>query len=117
MADITLDQAQAQMATVAKGIEQRHPGEQTGRSVKLVPIREQLTRSNRTSLLVLLGSVGCVLLIASANRAPGSLRSTSKRVASVDHSSCAAPAASPAAVHSVWRSSVATKFTVPVRSA
>ena len=64
---VTFDQAQAQMATIAKGIEQKHPNEQTGRSVKLVPLRQQMTRSNRTSLLVLLGSVGCVLLIASAN--------------------------------------------------
>ena len=60
-------EAQAQMATIARGIEQKFPQEQTGRSVKLVPLREQLTRNNRAALLVLLGSVGCVLLIASAN--------------------------------------------------
>ena len=64
---VSLSQAQAQMKVVAQGIAQKFPEEQSTRSVRLVPLREQLTVDSRTSLLVLLGSVACVLLIASAN--------------------------------------------------
>ena len=65
--DVSLGQALAQMKVVAQGIAKKFPEEQGDRSVKLVPLREQLTVDSRTSLLVLLGSVACVLLIASAN--------------------------------------------------
>jgi putative ABC transport system permease protein len=64
---VSLNQALAQMKVVAEGIAKKFPDEQRDRSVKLVPLREQLTAQSRTSLLVLLGSVACVLLIASAN--------------------------------------------------
>src|SRR3954469_10491144 len=64
---VSLSQALAQMKVVAQGIAQKFPEEQGDRSVKLIPLREQLTADSRTSLLVLLGSVACVLLIASAN--------------------------------------------------
>jgi putative ABC transport system permease protein len=64
---VSVTQALAQMKVVAQGLAQKFSDEQAGRSVKLVPLREQLTADSRTSLLVLLGSVACVLLIASAN--------------------------------------------------
>jgi putative ABC transport system permease protein len=65
--NVSLEQAQAQMSIIAQGIAQKYPEEQGDRGVKLIPLREQLTAGSRTSLLVLLGSVACVLLIASAN--------------------------------------------------
>ncbi len=64
---VSLAQAQANMKAVAQNIAQKLPDEQGDRSVKLVPLQEQLTHNSRKSLLVLLGSVACVLLIASAN--------------------------------------------------
>ena len=66
-AGVSLGQAQANMEAVALAIGQKFPEEQRDRSVSLVPLQEQLTRNSRTSLLVLLGSVACLLLIASAN--------------------------------------------------
>jgi putative ABC transport system permease protein len=64
---VSLDQAQANMKVVAQNIARKLPDEQSDRSVKLVPLQEELTRNSRSSLLVLFGSVACVLLIASAN--------------------------------------------------
>ena len=64
---VSLAQAQANLEAVAASIAQKFPDEQGDRNVKLVPLQEQLTRNSRTSLLVLLGSVACLLLIASAN--------------------------------------------------
>ena len=64
---ISLARAQANMKVVAQGIAQKFPEEQRDRSVKLIRLQERLTQNSRTSLLVLLGSVACVLLIASAN--------------------------------------------------
>ncbi len=75
----TLAQAQANMKVVAQGIAQKFPGEQRDRSVALIPLQENLTRHSRTSLLVLLGSVACVLLIASANIASLLLARTAGR--------------------------------------
>lgn len=66
-AGVSLAQAQANMEAIARSIGQKFPGEQGDRSVQLFPLQEQLTRNSRASLLVLLGSVACVLLIASAN--------------------------------------------------
>ena len=66
-AGISLAQAQANLEAVARAIAEKYPDEQQGRSVQLIPLQEQLTHDSRTSLLVLLGSVACLLLIASAN--------------------------------------------------
>src|SRR5688572_12429 len=65
--NLSLAEAQAQMSVIAQGIAQKYPEEQGDRGVKLIPLHEQLTVDSRTSLLVLLGAVACVLLIASAN--------------------------------------------------
>jgi putative ABC transport system permease protein len=63
----TLEQATAQLVTVAARIEQEHPAEQTGRSVLLQPLRESMVGQVRPALLILFGAVGLVLLIACAN--------------------------------------------------
>jgi putative ABC transport system permease protein len=64
---VSLDQAQANLKVVAQNIARKLPDEQGDRSVRLSPLQEELTRNSRSSLLVLFGSVGCLLLIASAN--------------------------------------------------
>ncbi len=93
-AGASLAQAQANLTAVAHSIAQKFPDEQSDRSVKLIPLQEALTRQSRTSLLVLLGSVACVLLIASANLANLLLARSSGR------SRCGSPSARVGAVSS-----------------
>jgi len=63
---ITLEQAQAEMDTIARRIELHYP-ESTGWGVALVRLHDQVAEYSRPALLVLLGAVGLVLLIACAN--------------------------------------------------
>ncbi len=63
---ITLPQAQAEMATITSALNQQHP-ENKPRTVRIVPELQRLVGDLRTPLLVLLGAVGCVLLIVCAN--------------------------------------------------
>jgi len=77
---VTLAQARAQMNIIAGGLALRFPEEQAFRGILLVPFREQLTSNSRTSLLVLFGAVGCVLLIATANVANLLLARTASRL-------------------------------------
>jgi putative ABC transport system permease protein len=64
---ITLDQAQAEMDTIAAQLETELPDWDAGWGVHIVPLRRQLTGELRPALLVLFGAVGFVLLIACAN--------------------------------------------------
>jgi putative ABC transport system permease protein len=64
----TLGQAQAEMRSIARGLEQQFPESDKGWSVTLVPLLRWLVSAEiRAALLVLLGAVGMVLLIACAN--------------------------------------------------
>ncbi len=63
--DITIEQAQAEMASITGRIEREFPG--TSQDMKVVSLREKVVGKVRPALLVLFGAVGFVLLIACAN--------------------------------------------------
>jgi putative ABC transport system permease protein len=63
---VTSQLAQAEMVTIASALNKEHP-ENKPRSVRIVPEIQSLVGPVRTPLLVLLGAVGCVLLIVCAN--------------------------------------------------
>lgn len=76
---IDLGKAQAEMDTISHRLEREYPAENTGWGAVLVPLREQMVGNLRTALLVLLGAVGCVLLIACSNVANLALAKTMAR--------------------------------------
>ena len=59
-------QAASDVIAIARRIGEQH-ARSAGRTYALVPIREELVGDVREGLLLLLGAVGCVLLIACAN--------------------------------------------------
>ena len=64
---VTPNQAQADLAVIAKRLEQQYPDTNEKVGAAVVPMREQLTRYSREPLLILLGAVALVLLVACAN--------------------------------------------------
>jgi predicted permease len=65
--EVTLQQANADLAAISERLEQQYPGDDKGWGAKAVPLREQIVGDIRPALLVLLGAVAFVLLIACAN--------------------------------------------------
>jgi putative ABC transport system permease protein len=64
---VSLAQAQAEMNNIAARIEQQNPVTNEGLGVKLSSLRDNLSGGYREALLILLGVVGCVLLVACVN--------------------------------------------------
>src|SRR5215208_1356252 len=64
---VSFEQAQEQMSTIGRVLEQQYPGPQEGRGVTLARVEEEVVQGVRTALLMLLGAVGFVLLIACTN--------------------------------------------------
>jgi putative ABC transport system permease protein len=64
----TIQQAQAELVSIAGSLEEAFPESNQGWSISIVPLMRSLISSEiQTALLVLLGAVGMVLLIACAN--------------------------------------------------
>ncbi|MFY9608868.1 MAG: ABC transporter permease [Blastocatellia bacterium] len=64
---VTLEQAQAEMITIASNIEQQNPITNEGLGVNVIGLRSSLVGDYKQALLILLGVVGFVLLIACVN--------------------------------------------------
>jgi putative ABC transport system permease protein len=64
---VTLPQAQSEMTTIAKRIEEQNPVSNDGLGVNVTSLHENLSGNYRDALLILLGVVGCVLLVACVN--------------------------------------------------
>src|SRR5207248_342384 len=62
-----LEQARAEMTAIARQLERAYPKTNKGWSVRVMSQPEAFVERFRTSLLLLLGAVGFVLLIACAN--------------------------------------------------
>jgi predicted permease len=62
-----LEQAQAELAGVAKRLALAYPKENAGRGVRLVSAHEYVVRGYRPAMRLLLGAAGLTLLIACAN--------------------------------------------------
>jgi putative ABC transport system permease protein len=66
-AGVTVGQAQAELATIAKHLEEQYPATNEKVSAVVVSMKEEITKGSREQLLILLGAVALVLLIACAN--------------------------------------------------
>jgi putative ABC transport system permease protein len=64
---ISMGQAQAEMDTIARRLEQAYPATNKDRGVLLIPADEEFTGEFQSTLLVLLGAVAFVLLISCTN--------------------------------------------------
>src|SRR5215510_4939953 len=64
---VTVEQAQSDMTSIARHIEEANPITNEGLGVSVIPLREGLVSDYRNALLILMGVVGLVLLIACAN--------------------------------------------------
>ena len=64
---VTIQQARTEINGIAARLAKAYPKSNAGRAVVIEPEKEKLAAGSRTSLLVLLGAVGLILLIACVN--------------------------------------------------
>ena len=67
--DAGLEQAQSQMASIGSRLERQYPESNKDKGVAVTRMRDEMVTDVRTTLLLLLGAVGVLLLIACANMA------------------------------------------------
>jgi putative ABC transport system permease protein len=67
--NVDVQRAQAQMSAISHSLEQRYPVDNTGWGALVLSLQDDIVGDARRPLLILLGAVGFVLLIASANLA------------------------------------------------
>jgi len=74
---ITLEQARANLETITRGMDGKYPrpidSAHAASSARVLPLQEHLAGSYRMAIFVLMGAVGCILLIVCANVANLSL--------------------------------------------
>ncbi len=66
-AGVSLEQARAEMQTIAARLAQQYPASNKGNSVVVNSLKDQIVGNVERALWVILAAVGCVLLIACAN--------------------------------------------------
>jgi putative ABC transport system permease protein len=66
---LTLEQAQAQMASIGARLERQYPDSNHDKGVAVTRMRDEMVTNVRTTLWLLLGAVGVLLLISCANMA------------------------------------------------
>ena len=64
---VDVSSAQAEMNTISSRLEQLYPADDKGWGAVVVPLHDDMVGDVRPAMLVLLGAVGCVLLIACVN--------------------------------------------------
>jgi putative ABC transport system permease protein len=64
---VTLEQARADLDSIAADLEKQYPETNMGQRVRMIPLLENYVRNIRAALRILLGAVSFVLLIACAN--------------------------------------------------
>ncbi len=64
---VTVAQANAELAAIAKGLEAEYPNTNAGKSANVLPLKELLVGESGRTLYILLAAVGMVMLIACAN--------------------------------------------------
>jgi putative ABC transport system permease protein len=64
---VSLDQARAELDTIASRLASTYPETNKGQAIGINLLHSQMVRTFRTSLLIMMGAVGFVLLIACAN--------------------------------------------------
>ena len=65
--NVTLSQARADMADVARNLAAMYPGADKNRAIGVTPVKQEMVSNIKPFLLVLLAAVGFVLLIACVN--------------------------------------------------